>query len=154
MSYAQTFPQNLFIIQFYLDRPVESVFPSHTLVDSQETLNGKQEMHNSSNPSECTSNDSIVDSSFAVPALSQEIDPRNALAMARKAVQDRIALGLPARRNPIEKANENPQSLRCAINAKCYECVGMDDDPNFRDSIRACAGYSCPLYAHRPYQVK
>lgn len=81
-----------------------------------------------------------------------EIDPRNALAMARKAVQERISLGLPARRNPIEKAKDNPNSLRCAINAKCYECVGMDDDPNYRQTIRTCTGYSCPLFDHRPFQ--
>jgi len=75
----------------------------------------------------------------------------NALEQARLAVQERIASGLPAYRSPIEKSKENPSSLRCAINAKCYECVGMDQDPNFRESIRNCTGYSCPLYVVRPF---
>lgn len=80
----------------------------------------------------------------------------NALKEARikshKMMQERIAQGLPARKNPIERAKEDPGSLRKAITAKCYECVGMDGDPNFRDTIRTCTGYSCPLYPVRPYQ--
>ncbi len=80
----------------------------------------------------------------------------NALDEARikgqKAMQERIALGLPARKNPIERAKEDPASLRKAITAKCYECVGMDGDPSFRETIRTCTGFSCPLYPVRPYQ--
>ena len=68
------------------------------------------------------------------------------------AVQARIDLGLPARKNPIERAKENPESLRKAITAKCYECVGMEGDPGFRETIRTCTGYKCPLYPVRPYQ--
>lgn len=78
----------------------------------------------------------------------------DALALAREAVKARIAQGLPAYRNPIEKAKENPESLRCAINAKCFECVGMDGDVNFRDTIRTCTSFNCPLYPVRPYQPK
>ena len=37
--------------------------------------------------------------------------PVNGLQLARLAIQDRIALGLPAYKNPIEKSKENPLSL-------------------------------------------
>lgn len=83
---------------------------------------------------------------------------KNALFQARETVRKnreaRIAQGLPAFKNPIERAKENPESLRMAITAKCYECVGMDGDPNFRETIRTCTGYSCPLYPVRPYSKK
>ncbi len=74
-----------------------------------------------------------------------------AIEQARITIQNRIETGLPAYRNPIEKHNENPASLRCAINAKCYECVGAGQDANYRDSIRTCTSYSCPLYTVRPF---
>ncbi len=71
---------------------------------------------------------------------------------ARKAREERKALGLPSTKNPIERLSEKPDSLRCAITAKCYECVGMDGDSNYRNTIRTCTSYNCPLYAVRPYQ--
>lgn len=74
--------------------------------------------------------------------------------ISQERMRERIALGLPARKTPIEKAKEKPDSCRRAITAKCYECVGMEGDPNFRESIRSCTGYSCPLYDLRPYQKK
>ena len=73
---------------------------------------------------------------------------------ARIAREERKALGLPTTKNPIERAKEQPDSLRRAITAKCYECVGMDGDANFRETIRTCASYECPLYPVRPYQKK
>lgn len=82
------------------------------------------------------------------------IQASNALAEARKAIQKRKALGLAAFKNPIEKSKENPDSLRKAITAKCYECVGMEGDSNYRESIRSCKSYSCPLHVLRPYQRK
>lgn len=82
------------------------------------------------------------------------IQASNALAEARKAIQERKALGLPAFKNPIDKAKENPESLRRAITAKCYECVGMDGDPGYRETIRTCTSKTCPLFHLRPYQKK
>jgi hypothetical protein len=72
----------------------------------------------------------------------------------RIAREERQLLGLPVFKNPIEKAKEEPASLRKAITAKCYECVGMDGDTNFRATIRTCTSYDCPLYAVRPYSAK
>lgn len=71
---------------------------------------------------------------------------------ARKNRDERMAQGLSANPNPIERAAERPESLRRAVTAKCYECVGMGGDANFRKSIRMCTSYTCPLYAVRPYQ--
>ena len=34
-----------------------------------------------------------------------------------------------------------------AIKAMCLTCVGFD-----RASIRDCTGYSCPLWAYRPFR--
>lgn len=58
------------------------------------------------------------------------------------------------RKNPLEKAALRPDSLRLAINAKCYDCIGQDGDPNWRESIRECLCTDCPLYPVRPYQPK
>ena len=54
--------------------------------------------------------------------------------------------------NPIEKARRNPQSLRYAINGKCFDCVGAGNDPNPRGAIRECAISDCTLHPVRPYQ--
>ena len=39
--------------------------------------------------------------------------------LASEAKARRIAQGLPGLKSPLEKASENPASLRLAINAKC-----------------------------------
>lgn len=75
------------------------------------------------------------------------------LEKARIATQKRIASGLPILRlNPFEKLKNNPLSLRCTINAKCYDCIGQDSDPDWRGSIRNCICTDCPLYEVRPYR--
>lgn len=58
----------------------------------------------------------------------------------------------PVLLNPIEKARRNPQSLRLAVNGKCYDCVGAGHDPNPRGAIRDCAISDCTLWPVRPYQ--
>jgi hypothetical protein len=86
------------------------------------------------------------------------VETLSPLALGRKIanerMQERISLGLPARKDPIERSKEKPDSLRLAITAKCYECVGMDGDPNYRETIRTCTSKSCPLLPVRPYQKK
>jgi len=74
--------------------------------------------------------------------------------IARENARLRMEQGLSAYRTPIERAKDKPDSLRCAITAKCYECVGMDGDSNFRETIRTCTSVNCPLYSVRPYQRK
>jgi hypothetical protein len=59
----------------------------------------------------------------------------------------------PERLDPIAKAEANPKSLRAAVNAKCWDCIGAGADPNPRRLIRECsAGKTCPLWNMRPYQ--
>lgn len=55
-------------------------------------------------------------------------------------------------RSPIEKSEQNPTSLRLAINAKCYDCQGQDADPGWRQRIADCNDVACPLVPVRPYQ--
>lgn len=53
----------------------------------------------------------------------------------------------PLYRNIMLKAYEGRGSARQAIKAACLSCVGFE-----RESITHCTGYSCPLWAFRPYQ--
>jgi len=81
---------------------------------------------------------------------------KNGLEIARKKREEMKAAGLKIERlDPIEKSIRNPKSLRMAINAKCWDCVGAGYDPNPRKLIRKCAcGKQCPLWPVRPYQKK
>lgn len=75
-----------------------------------------------------------------------------ALAKAREAVAKKRAAGQFRVLDPIEKARNNPKSLRLAINAKCWDCVGAGSDPHPRKEIGNCVMTDCPLYPVRPYQ--
>jgi hypothetical protein len=54
--------------------------------------------------------------------------------------------------DPIKKALARPRSLRLAINAMCWDCIGAGADPNPRAAIRECSITRCPLHTLRPYQ--
>ena len=58
------------------------------------------------------------------------------------------------RLNPLQKARRTPKSLRLAINAKCFDCLGGNADPNVTGRIRECVIVECPLWNVRPYQTK
>ena len=62
-------------------------------------------------------------------------------------VTKRIADAGQLYRITMEKAYSGDCSPRSAIKAQCLICVGYE-----RDSITHCTGYSCPLFAFRPYQ--
>lgn len=53
------------------------------------------------------------------------------------------------RLNPIEKAKNNPKSLRLAIDAQCFDCMGRTGSTS---DIRECTAKDCPLYPVRPYK--
>jgi hypothetical protein len=76
------------------------------------------------------------------------------LQLAQKKQREMREAGIaPERFDPIEKARRNPNSLRAAINAKCWDCVGAGFDPNPRRLIRECpCGKYCGLYPVRPYK--
>ena len=84
--------------------------------------------------------------------LTTELTP---LQKAHAALAERREAGLVAPRlDPIAKARANPKSLRLAVTAKCFECMGGGEDTGTRKLIRACTSGSCPLHPLRPYQAK
>lgn len=54
--------------------------------------------------------------------------------------------------SPIDRAKADPLSLRKAITAFCYRCMGGDGEPGVRESVRNCTAPNCPLYKVRPWQ--
>lgn len=55
------------------------------------------------------------------------------------------------RLDPLRKAERRPSSLRLAISAKCFDCVGRGVDPGWRWLIGNCDA-PCPLVPVRPYR--
>lgn len=56
------------------------------------------------------------------------------------------------RKTAIQRAAEDPRSLRKAITAKCHECEG-DEDPQVKKRIAECkCSGICSLWHLRPYQ--
>lgn len=56
------------------------------------------------------------------------------------------------RLSPREKAARNPSSLRAAINAKCFDCVGAENaDGGYRRAVRECPARTCSLHPLRPW---
>ena len=55
--------------------------------------------------------------------------------------------------DPIEKARRAPRSMRRAITAMCFQCMGGSDTPNVRWEVANClSAESCPLWPLRPWQ--
>lgn len=63
--------------------------------------------------------------------------------------------GNTAQKTPIERAQNKPTSLRLAVTAKCWECMGggIEGRTHTRKAIRECTSRSCPLLPVRPYQT-
>lgn len=79
----------------------------------------------------------------------------SALQKAHLVNQERRAAGIKSvTLDPIAKAARNPRSLRLALNAKCWDCIGAGADPNPRGAIRDCAIRDCSLWPVRPYQTQ
>jgi hypothetical protein len=52
---------------------------------------------------------------------------------------------------PIQRSRLQPNSLRLAINAQCYECIyDKSDAGTWRQQVEACPSINCPLYCQRP----
>ncbi|MEX3984034.1 hypothetical protein AB4Y45_34155 [Paraburkholderia sp. EG287A] len=58
----------------------------------------------------------------------------------------------PVHRNPVEQAQANPKSVKAAVKAFCWECVGADADPGAKFRVRDCTVTRCALHPHRPWQ--
>jgi hypothetical protein len=52
---------------------------------------------------------------------------------------------------PIQRSRLQPNSLRLAINAQCYDCIyDKSDVGTWRQQVAACPSINCPLYCQRP----
>lgn len=70
-----------------------------------------------------------------------------------KLAEMRAAGWKPTHLSPVEAAKAKPSSLKLAIRAHCYTCVGEDADPGFKARVRDCTVTQCSLYGHRPWQT-
>jgi len=64
--------------------------------------------------------------------------------------REKLKMGLveiPKPLDPIEKAKQNPKSLRFAINAMCFDCCCFQ-----RVDVTLCTAVNCPLHKLRPWQ--
>lgn len=77
---------------------------------------------------------------------------QTALEKGRARVAELRRTGQLERLDPLEKAARNPKSMRLAINAMCWDCVGGNADPSPRQRIRDCEIPKCPLWPLRPHQ--
>ena len=77
----------------------------------------------------------------------------DALALARQKRAEMAARGEKiVQKNPLEKLAEKPDSLRRAINARCYQCESEDADPAVKWRIGNCRATTCALWNVRPFQ--
>lgn len=86
-----------------------------------------------------------------------QVDPKaDRLAQARQKLQEKRERGeaTHTRLNPKQKAQQQPNSKKAAINGKCFECQGEDNDAGWMWRIGNCTCTDCSLYPHRPYQNK
>ena len=70
-------------------------------------------------------------------------------ALREELVKQAIADASPLYRTAMAKAYSGTASPRSAIKAQCLHCVGY-----IRNDVTHCTGFSCPLWAYRPYQIK
>ena len=79
------------------------------------------------------------------------------LAEGRKKYQEMREQGLveaTVYTNPTEKAKANPKSLRAAVTAHCWECVGGEHSEKPKVLVRECGIVKCSLHGLRPWQIK
>jgi hypothetical protein len=62
-------------------------------------------------------------------------------------VEKKIAEAPESCRGALREAFSGSASPRKAIKAACLACMGFD-----RNSVANCTGWSCPLWAYRPFQ--
>lgn len=78
----------------------------------------------------------------------------NAL-IALQGYKEKVANGEIERtppKNPKQKWEEDKTSLRKAVNAQCWNCMGGDDGDNVIGEIRKCSSKVCTLWYVRPYK--
>ncbi len=77
----------------------------------------------------------------------------DALRAANEKRKQRVAQGLSADMDPVERFNTRHKTRGLAIAAKCWDCMGAGADPNTKFAIRDCpSGSTCTLWTFRPFQ--
>ena len=74
---------------------------------------------------------------------------------ALKEYQEKVKSGEIERTTPknhLEKWEEDKKSLRKAVNAQCFACMGGVDGDNVIGEIRKCSSKGCALFHVRPYK--
>lgn len=81
--------------------------------------------------------------------------PAYRLALARAKAKELRESGQLKKRvlNPAARFAEKP-TLRRAVAAMCFRCVGSGYDSTWRNDIKRCSIQDCPLWQYRPYQSK
>ncbi len=86
----------------------------------------------------------------------KELSPLQKARIARAEMKE--AGELVVDHNWIRRSKRKPTSLKLAIGAFCFHCFGGTEnefpDPGWKRYIRECTAPTCPLFPHRPYQVK
>ena len=75
--------------------------------------------------------------------------PAEALVIRQEQIRKQVTDASPLYRQVMLKAYNGTAAPRSAIKAQCLVCVGY-----VRDDVTHCTGYSCPLWAYRPYQIR
>ena len=86
-----------------------------------------------------------------IDSVTKPYNPLANLEKARLAQIEKREAGEVERLNPLQRAIRQPESLRRALNAKCWECVG---GVNAAHEIAHCSSWGCPLWPVRPYRYK
>lgn len=66
-----------------------------------------------------------------------------ALKQGRAEYQKKVAAGEIERLDPLQRSKKNPNSLRAAINANCYDCNGKE---NWHVRTKFCNIFKCPFW--------
>lgn len=85
----------------------------------------------------------------------QDNKPKSKGVIALQEYNEKIKNGeieRPVPKTLLEKWDENKTSLRKAVSAQCYMCMGGGDGDNVIKEIRDCSSYSCTLREVRPYK--
>ena len=68
------------------------------------------------------------------------------------AYRERVASGeiVVVQKNPMDRHLDDPKSIRKAVHAQCFDCMGRSS--GYRVDIRGCTSNGCPLFNFRPYK--
>jgi hypothetical protein len=90
----------------------------------------------------------MTDTTIKAPNAGNCTGNAQAIELRKQRYERAISEAPESVKNTLREAFSGSASPRKAIKAMCLSCVGYD-----RKAIRDCTGYSCPLWAYRPYQI-